>query len=48
MEMHSQANFELLLWRDSDIETGPQVKVVGAPLEAAKNLYSDLQNVYIR
>ena len=47
VEMHSRANFELLLWKESDIQTGPQVKVVGASLEASKNLYIDLQNVYM-
>ena len=48
VEMLSQADFELLLWREEDTQIGPQVSVVGAPLEASKNLYSDLQRVYMQ
>ena len=48
VEMLSQADFELLLWREEDTQIGPQVSVVGAPLEASKDLYSDLQKLYLQ
>ncbi|XP_064395470.1 uncharacterized protein LOC135342615 isoform X2 [Halichondria panicea] len=48
VEMLSQADFELLLWNKTDSGVGPQVTVVGASLEAAKNLYTDLQNAYMK
>ena len=48
VEMLSQADFELLAWREEDTQIGPQVSMVGAPLEASKDLYSDLQTLYIQ
>ncbi|XP_064396494.1 RAF proto-oncogene serine/threonine-protein kinase-like isoform X2 [Halichondria panicea] len=48
VEMLSQADFELLLWNKTDSGVGPQVTVVGTSLEAAKNLYTDLQNAYMK
>ncbi len=46
--MLSQADFELLLWNKTDSGVGPQVTVVGASLQAAMNLYTDLQNAYMK
>ena len=49
MEMLSQADFELFVWEEEDLRNSdPQVKLVGAPLEVAKNLYPELQRVYLR
>ena len=47
VEMLSRADFELFIWEEEDLKGCDQrVKVIGAPLELARNLYSDLQNVY--
>ena len=47
VEMLSRADFELFVWEEEDLKGCDQrVKVIGAPLELAQNLYSDLQNVY--
>ena len=47
VEMLSRADFELFVWEEEDLRGCDQrVKVIGAPLELAQNLYSDLQNVY--
>jgi hypothetical protein len=45
--MLSRADFELFAWEEEDLKGCDQgVKVVGAPLELAQNLYTDLQNMY--
>ena len=45
--MLSRADFELFAWEEEDLKGCDQrVKVVGAPLELAQNLYTDLQSVY--
>ena len=45
--MLSRANFELFAWEEEDLKGCDQrVKVVGAPLKLAQNLYTDLQNMY--
>ena len=46
--MLSRADFELFVWEEEDLRNGdPQVKLIGAPLEVAKNLYHELQRVYL-
>ena len=45
--MLSRADFELFVWKEEDLkEANPQVKDIGAPLEAAENIYLDIQNMY--
>ena len=47
VEMLSRADFELFAWEEADLKGCDQrVKVIGAPLELAQNLYTDLQNTY--
>ena len=47
VEMLSRADFELFAWEEEDLKGCDQrVKVIGAPLELAQNLYTDLQNMY--
>ena len=47
VEMLSRAEFELFMWEEEDLrDCDPQVKVIGAPLEVAQNLYLDMQNMY--
>ena len=46
VETLSQPHFDLLMWREADTKLHPQVMVVGAPLEAAENLYPELQKSY--
>ena len=46
--MLSRAEFELFEWEEEDIkDQDPQVKVIGAPLEVARNLYPELQQSYV-
>ena len=48
VEMLSRADFELFVWEEEDLRNSdPQVKLIGAPLEVAKNLYHELQRVYL-
>jgi hypothetical protein len=49
VELLSRADFELFAWEEEDLrDSDPQqVKTIGAPLETAKNLYPDLQKLYI-
>ena len=48
VEMLSRADFELFAWEEEDLKSNdPQVKVIGAPLETAKNLYPELQRSYL-
>ena len=45
--MLSRADFELFVWEEQDLrDSDPQVKVIGAPLQIAQNLYPELQNMY--
>ena len=45
--MLSRAEFELFVWEEEDLmDSDPQMKVIGAPLEVAQNLYLDIQNTY--
>ena len=47
VEMLSRADFELFAWEEEDLKGCDQrVTVIGAPLELAQNLYTDLQNTY--
>ena len=46
VEMLSRTDF---VWEEEDlIGSDPQVKVIGAPLEVAKNLYPELQRSYLK
>jgi hypothetical protein len=49
VELLSRADFELFAWEEEDLKDSDplQVKMIGAPLETAKNLYPDLQTLYI-
>ena len=49
VELLTRADFELFAWEEEDLRNSDplQVKTIGAPLETAKNLYSDLQRSYI-
>ena len=48
VELLSRTDFELFAWNDEDlIDCDPQVKVIGAPLDVAKNLYPELQRSYL-
>ena len=49
VELLSRTDFELFAWDDEDlIDCDPQlVKVIGAPLDVAKNLYPELQRSYL-
>ena len=47
VEMLSRAEFELFEWNEEDLrDSDPLVKVIGAPLEIAQNLYLEIQNTY--
>ena len=49
VELLSRTDFELFVWEEEDlIGSDPQVKVIGAPLEVAKNLYPELQGSYLK
>ena len=37
---------DLLSWSEEDMRVNPQVAVLGAPLEAGKDLYPELQGTY--
>ena len=48
VEMLSRADFELFAWEEEDLkDSDPQVKLIGAPLEVAQDLYPELQRSYI-
>ena len=38
---------DLLSWSEEDMRIHPQARVLGAPLEASKNLYPELQGTYM-
>ena len=45
--MLCRAEFELFVWEEDDLmDSDLQMKVIGAPLEVAQNLYLDIQNTY--
>ena len=47
VELLSRTDFELFAWDYEDlIDCDPQVKVIGVPLDVAKNLYPELQRSY--
>ena len=47
VEMLSRAEFELFAWEEEDLmDCDPNVKLIGAPLEVAQNLYPELQESY--
>ena len=47
VELLSRADFELFLWEEEDLRNSdPRVKVIGAPLEVAMELYPELQRMY--
>ena len=49
VEMLSRADFELFTWEEDDTKTSdPRVKVIGAPLDVARNLYQELQRSYVK
>ena len=49
VELLSRTDFELFVWEEEDlIGSDPQVKVIGAPLDVAKNLYPELQRSYLK
>ena len=43
----SQPESELLGWSEEDMRVHPQAAVLGAPLEAGKDLYRELQEMHI-
>lgn len=43
----SQPESELLGWSEEDMSVHPQAAVLGAPLEAGKDLYRELQEMHI-
>ena len=43
----SQSESELLGWSEDDVRVHPQAAVLGAPLEAGKDLYRELQEMHI-
>ena len=43
----SQSESELLGWSEEDMSIHPQAAVLGAPLEAGKDLYRELQEMHI-
>ena len=48
LELLSQTEFEIFIWDNKDlIDCDPQVKVIGAPLDVANNLYPELQRSYL-
>ena len=47
VEMLSRADFELFAWEEEEIkDSDPQVKLIGAPMELAQDLYPELQRSY--
>ena len=46
VQIFSQAEADLLIWSEDDLSVHSQVSVLGAPLEAAKDLYPQLQTLY--
>ena len=38
----------LLQWREEDTQSHPQASLLGAELEAGKNLYTELQDMYLQ
>ena len=38
---------ELFVWTKEDLKSHQQCSVIGAPIDAGKELYLDLQNMYI-
>jgi len=38
---------DLLSWSEEDLRVHPQAAVLGAPLEAGKDLYPELQGTYM-
>ena len=47
IELLSRMDFELFAWEEEDLsDIDPQAKIIGAPLEVAKNLYAKLQRTY--
>lgn len=50
VELLSQADFELFAWEEEDLSGScydPRAKVIGAPLNVSKNLFTELQRLYI-
>ena len=48
VETLSEPDFELLCWTEEDLKVHPQAAVLGAPLEAGKDLYPELQKAYMQ
>ena len=47
VELLSRADFELFAWEEEDLkDSDPQVKLIGALLEVAQDLYPELQRSY--
>ena len=45
--MLSRADFELFAWEEEEVkDSDPQVKLIGAPMELAQDLYPELQRSY--
>ena len=48
VELLSRADFELFLWEEEDLRNSdPRVREIGAPLEIATGLYTELQEAYL-
>ena len=46
VEALSEPEFDLLNWFEEDVKVHPQAAVLGAHLEAGKDLYRELQEAY--
>ena len=46
VELLSRPEIDLLIWSEEDRSVHQQAAVLGAPLEAGKELYPELQNSY--
>ena len=46
VEALSEPEFDLLNWSEEDSKVHPQATVLGASLEAGKDLYPELQEIY--
>ena len=46
LQAFCQPEIELLSWSEEDVRVHPQAAVLGAPLEAGKQLYPELQRMY--
>lgn len=47
LEALCRPEFELMMWKDDDVGSDPMSKVIGAPLESGKDLFTKLQTSYL-